>query len=129
MRNLHWLWLSLALCSSTWSALGCGDDLDGETLIGLACSEDTDCDVGGVCVTSGRDGLCTQECNAPGRAQACPLGSFCDRQQVETADDRSGEMTLCFPGCDSQADCREGYSCNGVSEGYGKVCRPKAEDD
>jgi hypothetical protein len=116
----------LLLLASTLVVLGCGNDLDGETLIGAPCAEDSDCDPGaGVCITTVEPGLCSQPCDRPGAAQSCPLGAYCDEQQVETATDTEAKMTLCFPACDRDSDCREGYACNGVSEGPGKVCSPK----
>jgi hypothetical protein len=115
--------LGLALYVLASSVSGCGDDIEDETLIGATCESNDDCDVTGVCV-KGPDGLCTLPCDNPGAAQECPLDSYCDSQNVET-DGESGDMTLCFPACDSDRDCRNGYQCNGVSSGSGKVCSPK----
>ncbi len=116
----------LALCSicfASW-AIACGNDLDGETLIGSTCKTEDDCDVAGVCVTSGEDGLCSAKCRFPGAAQECPLGSYCDERQVETSEDAEAAMILCFPACNEQRDCRAGYNCRPVTEGEGKVCVP-----
>jgi hypothetical protein len=112
-------WSSFMLFASNAS---CGDDLDGETLIGLPCNESSECDVTGICVTSGKGGLCVMPCDFPGMAGQCPLGSYCDRQEVEVDEGAASSMTLCFPSCDSQGDCRDGYRCEEVVEGYGKVC-------
>lgn len=101
----------------------CGDDLDGETLIGATCKASKDCDVTGVCVI-GREGLCSLKCEAPGVAQQCPLGSYCDQRTVETADETIQPMTLCFPACKSSSDCRDGYECKTVTAGSGEVCVP-----
>ncbi|HKP55775.1 MAG TPA: hypothetical protein VJV78_03615 [Polyangiales bacterium] len=103
----------------------CGDDLDGESLIGATCKEQEDCDVTGVCITSGKDGMCSMECDAPGAPQQCPLGAYCDTVHAETNDDLPADMTLCLPACSNKDDCRSGYECTGVSSGSGKVCKPK----
>ena len=107
--------LLLAACMSTGGA---------ETLIGAPCQRADECDVTGVCVTDGLDGLCSRTCRVPGGAGECPLGSYCDRAQLTTDTQSTSEMTLCLPACKEQKDCRAGYSCNGVSGGPGKVCRP-----
>jgi hypothetical protein len=104
----------------------CGDDLGGETLVGATCKESKECDVTGVCVLAG-DGLCSLECEAPGQAQQCPLGSYCDERTVETADDTIQSMTLCFPACKSNSDCRDEFECKSVTMGSGKVCVPSAD--
>lgn len=101
----------------------CGNDLDGETLIGQTCEKSDDCDVTGVCVR-GEEGLCSRSCVNPGAPQECPLGSYCHRERVETDQDAAGEMTLCFPACKVDVECRSGYKCKGVSSGSGKVCVP-----
>lgn len=105
----------------------CGDDLDSETLIGATCKKTEDCDVTGVCITSGKDGMCSMPCEVPGAQQECPLGTYCDRVNVVTKKDKDtrSEMTLCLPACSAQSDCREGYECTGVSNGPGKTCKPK----
>lgn len=104
----------------------CGNDLDGETLIGATCESADDCGVTGICVV-GEEGLCSRECRNPGTAQECPLGSYCHRERVETTDMTLSEMTLCFPACKGDADCRTGYKCKGVSSGSGKVCVPESD--
>jgi hypothetical protein len=104
----------------------CGDDLEGETLIGATCKESNECDVTGVCVIGG-DGLCSLKCQFAGRAQQCPLGSYCDDRVVETADETLQPMTLCFPACQRNADCRSGFECKNVTTGAGKVCVPNED--
>jgi hypothetical protein len=106
------------------SLFACGGD-DKENLIGEACTKSSDCDVSGLCITSGKAGLCSQTCEVPGGAMQCPLGAYCDRLGLttETMPDKT-DMTVCLPACDSQSDCRSGYTCNGVSGGPGKVCQP-----
>lgn len=103
----------------------CGGTDGTETLIGYPCEDSDQCDVTGVCVTDGRDGVCTQTCMVPGGAGQCPLGSYCTRGEYTAAgQDEPSTRTLCFPACKEQSDCREGYTCNGVSSGPGKVCLP-----
>jgi hypothetical protein len=102
----------------------CGGDDTNLTLIGATCKKSSECDVTGVCITDGKDGLCSLSCTSPGAAGACPVGAYCDRGQF-TTDQESGEQTLCLPACTKQSDCRDGYECNGVSSGPGKVCQPK----
>jgi hypothetical protein len=101
----------------------CGDDLDGESLIGATCKVSNDCDVTGVCVL-GKDGLCSLKCEFPGAPQQCPLGSYCDERTVESTDETVQSMTLCFPACKASSDCRDGYECKSVTDGSGKVCVP-----
>ena len=95
-----------------------------ETLIGAPCETARDCDASGLCIKDGRDGLCSQTCAAPGRAGACPLGSFCDRAELASDVEDKTVMIVCLPACKEKSDCRAGYSCNGLSSGPGKVCRP-----
>ena len=123
MRTLLGLTLLILL-----TQVACGDDLEGETLIGASCKHASDCDVGGVCITTGTDGLCSQECRNPGQAQECPLGTYCDEQNVETTDATQQSMTLCFPACENDDDCRDGYKCNNVNVGHGKICVPENVD-
>lgn len=120
---------SFALSLAVVCVAACGNDLDGETLIGATCKRASDCDVTGVCITSGDDGLCSLKCQNPGIQQECPLGAYCDDRKVATNDAAEQQMTLCFPACQSNDDCRSGYECNGVSSGPGKICVPKKKDD
>jgi hypothetical protein len=95
-----------------------------ETLIGAPCSSAAECDVSGVCVIDGQDGLCSRSCRVPGRAGECPVGSYCDQAELTTSGQGKSEMTLCLPACKEQRDCRAGYRCLDVNGGPGKVCRP-----
>ena len=104
--------------------VGCGGDAGSETLIGYPCKTSDDCDVTGVCVTDGKDGMCTQKCISPGGAQQCPYGTYCTRSEYASDKQDKVSMTLCFPACKEQSECREGYECTGVSSGPGKVCQP-----
>lgn len=102
----------------------CSGGSGSETLIGATCETSEECDVTGVCVVDGKDGMCTQPCTVPGGAGQCPLGSYCTREELTSDSSDKSSMVLCFPSCESQDDCRDGYSCNGVSSGPGKVCVP-----
>jgi hypothetical protein len=119
MLNRTWL-LGLLL------AAACGGGGGAETLIGAPCESADDCDVvTGVCITDGEGGICTQTCTAPGAAGVCPVGSYCTRGAYTSAKlGAEGTLTLCFPACKEQSECRDGYECNGVSSGPGKVCTP-----
>lgn len=106
--------------------LGCGDDDEGNgTLIGATCDDSTQCGVGGQCVTDGDEGLCTLPCMTSGGVGECPLDTYCDEENVGIDGEAASSETLCFPACEEDEDCREGYGCNGVSSGPGKVCHPK----
>lgn len=97
-----------------------------ETLIGESCKTADECDPTGVCIVDGKDGMCTQRCMYPGQPGECPLGSYCTRNEFESdASGGKGFMVLCLPACKSQFDCREGYACNDLSAGPGKVCEPE----
>lgn len=125
MRKLSRIgtWFFCLSFTSLAAIAGCGDDdLESETLIGLPCKESSECDVTGKCVTSGKGGLCVMECDAPGAAGQCPLGSYCDEREVAIDEGDPSTMTLCFPSCESQGDCRDGYECDDVTEGHGMVC-------
>jgi hypothetical protein len=112
------------LCCA-WLLSACSSGGGSETLIGATCHNSDECDVAGTCVTDGPDGICTQSCRVPGGAQECPLNSYCDRAELTSDTAAKSEMTLCLPACKAQGDCRDGYSCSGVSGGPGKVCRPE----
>jgi hypothetical protein len=102
----------------------CGSDGQ-ETLIGERCKVSSDCDADGVCILDGKGGMCSTACEIPGGAMQCPLGNYCDRRELTTDVSEKMEMTLCLPACKTQGDCRDGYECNGVNGGPGKVCQPK----
>jgi hypothetical protein len=112
----------MVVLASVWS--GCGDDDGNGTLIGATCADSDECGVAGVCVTDGTGGLCTLPCQTSGGIGECPLESYCDRQNVSVDGDAASEETLCFPACEDDDDCRDGYKCTGVSSGPGKICQP-----
>ena len=70
--------------------------------VGLGCAQDSDCAVGLECITAGfPGGYCSeQDCNAG----ACPEESDCFITE-------ENEPTMCLAFCESDADCRLGYSC------------------
>ena len=105
--------------------LGCSMHQGNGTLIGATCAHSIECGPGGVCVTSGKDGLCAMACSVPGGVAQCPLGTNCDVGNWKTDATGKSEMTLCLPACTDSSECRDGYKCNGVSSGPGKVCVPK----
>ena len=79
-----------------------------------ACNSDADCSNGSVCVagSDGKGGVCT----AP--ANQCFDGSQCGANENCV----NGKCTL---GCSTNADCRDGFTCNkttGVCSGVTKAC-------
>src|SRR5437868_1625883 len=105
MRKRIWI----CCCVGSLALLACGDSDDNDgTLLGATCESSEQCGPEGICITGGEDGMCSFACMNSGSPGQCPLGSYCDREQTET-DLGVGEMTLCFPACDSNDDCREGY--------------------
>lgn len=116
MRRAWWLCVLLWSCSQAGGV---------DSLVGFTCKTSDECDPSGECITSGQDGACTLGCIATDAVGECPRGTYCDRLTVTTDVRDESERTLCMPACKSQDDCREGYACNGVNGGPGKVCRPK----
>ncbi|WP_147446544.1 hypothetical protein [Corallococcus sp. CA047B] len=105
MRSV-WMWVvGLAVLP----LMGCG----GTGAAGESCSEEG-CDVGLECRQDFPGGFCAQECTQEGAQAGCPADMLCARQS---------ESLLCSPVCDSQSDCRDNYSCNGVSGTDQKACR------
>jgi hypothetical protein len=105
--------------------VACGGDAGSASLVGATCKLSSECDVTGICLTDGKDGACSLTCEEPGAAQECPLGSYCDSGKFTTDKTPTSDMTVCLPACKEQSDCRDGYTCKGVSGGPGKVCAPK----
>jgi hypothetical protein len=120
MSNVHWLGVLIGLC-----LVACHDGGGAGTLIGATCNDSAQCDVAGVCVIDGKDGLCALPCQSPGAVGECPFGTYCDRGSYTTDTQDKSELTLCLPACTDKVDCRDGYDCKGVSSGPGKVCQPK----
>lgn len=84
----------LALVLASAALVGCGSS------VGDSCSTDSDCPSNAYCDKVMPDGLCTI---ANCRPDNCPDGSVC----VEFY---NGER-FCMQNCDSDGDCRDGYSC------------------
>ncbi len=90
---------------------GCGDDRppgtagNDSTLVGGPCEENLDCDEK-LCQMGALfpDGICTISCPS---SNLCPSGSSC----AET-----GLGWLCLVDCEENSDCREGYSCEAMTE-------------
>lgn len=59
----------LGACSSSYSPE--------PTPPGTSCTEDSDCEPGGICVTDGAVRICTRECRTPGPTPDCPDGWRC----------------------------------------------------
>jgi hypothetical protein len=104
--------------------LGCSSHSGNGTLIGATCKHASECGPAGICVTSGKDGLCSLPCMSAGDLNDCPLGTYCDRRNLKTDVAAATPITLCLPACTDKSNCRSGYDCNGVSSGPGKVCAP-----
>ncbi|HZA15151.1 MAG TPA: hypothetical protein VE618_11660 [Myxococcaceae bacterium] len=86
------------------------------TSTGGACTESGDCGGGQTCFADMPGGYCSKECTNEGQSDECPGGSTCAT---------SGTRKLCAVNCQTQADCRTEYECNGVTGSAAKVCRPK----
>jgi hypothetical protein len=111
-------------CCAVLSSWACdGEDGNG-TLIGATCNSSQMCGPVGVCLTA-KAGMCTIPCSVSGGLGECPLGSLCDEGEFESDVEAKTTMTLCLPQCKDDDECRDGYACNGVSSGKGKVCTPK----
>jgi hypothetical protein len=103
---------SLLLFCAALSLTACSADTTGAD-----CAESADCQAGQTCYTDFPGGYCAKGCTTEGADKACGTGSVCSR---------SGERLLCAATCETKADCREGYECNGVTGSNLKSCRPKA---
>jgi hypothetical protein len=114
----------LCVFAGVW-LLACHSDQGSGSLLGATCHQSSECDASGLCVTDGKDGLCTLPCSVPGGVGECSLGSYCQRGSFGIDGADAEEITLCMPSCKSQSDCRDGYACNGVNGGPGKICEPK----
>lgn len=95
------------------------DDHEPTSKIGGACTTNSQCDTGGICLTGASflNGYCSQDCVKTG----CPSGSECYSND-------QGKTAYCFATCTpptggGQGACRTGYEC--VSDGSGGgACLP-----
>lgn len=94
------------------SLAGCSGDTTGE-----ACTETADCQTGQTCYTDLPEGYCSKGCTNEGTDRGCGSGSVCSQSE---------DRLLCAKTCEEHTDCREGYSCLGVSGSNVKSCRPQA---
>jgi hypothetical protein len=89
--------------------LACGGASTGD-----ACTRDTDCSSGQVCLTNQPGGFCGKPCSLQGaRGEECPSGTICAAH---------GGPIVCSPTCEKQSDCRNQYQCNGVANSILKAC-------
>jgi hypothetical protein len=90
--------------------LACGDNSGalGESCGGGSCGAGLECrkDFPGT--------FCALSCDAEGEGGGCPADTLCTRQF---------DTLMCSGVCDSQADCREGYACDGVGNTHLKACQ------
>lgn len=93
-------------------AFGCGT----HTSAGGPCTVNSECQIGQVCNNSLPGGFCVKGCVQEGSSDECPQGTICT--QVGAA------LRACAPTCTDQAQCREFYSCKGVTASNTKACQP-----
>ncbi|MCK5689481.1 S8 family serine peptidase [Myxococcota bacterium] len=83
-----------------------------ETEVGASCTQDFQCGGdSGFCIPAASEfpaGYCSMPCTS-----SCPGDGIC----MDT-----GDYSLCFDGCNSNTDCRSGYSCSNF--GGGNMCYP-----
>jgi hypothetical protein len=85
---------------------------------GAACTADTEC-TGLWCIpVSDTEGVCGSLCNFTTPSLAChakgnePIQSACVGNALESdRSPRPGELSLCYPTCDTDADCHAGLVC------------------
>lgn len=100
---------ALSACSSSDNG-GNGGVGKTDGSIGSSCGT---CQSGLECVTQAPGGYCSKTCAS---AADCGSGAYC--YQI------TGSAPLCLRGCQGNADCRDGYTCQG--DPGGTVCYPDA---
>lgn len=105
-------------CNPDAGVLGEGSCYDPVAPLGGTCAGDDDCPTGAFCATESEadypGGACvTTGCDA-GNNTGCPDDAQCLPQRFGSG--------ICFDGCDSNEDCREGYECDNY--GGRKTCQP-----
>lgn len=103
--------LRALLVASALSLAACGG-----TSVGRECTANTDCGAGQVCYTDLPGGFCSKGCSTPGSENECPGGTLCSTHN---------NQQLCAPVCQTKAECRADYECNGVTGTDKKTCRPR----
>ncbi len=89
--------------------------MPGNAPVGSVCTVHSDCAATGgdpLCLFTWPDGFCTEGCDL--MLNDCPMGSFCIPA--------SPSEGFCVVSCQSDMDCRPGYTCGDV--GYGPMCYP-----
>lgn len=111
---MHRPFLPIAVCAvmvGALAALGCTPS------IGDKCSSSTDCSLRGdrLCDTTQPGGYCTvfncEPNNCPEEAQCVAFNSQLDPVCTETQDTPRFQRTFCMFRCESDGDCRGGYTC------------------
>jgi len=82
------------------------------TQIGDDCTSDAECGEGRVCDRTSRAGYCTVSPCAP---NSCPENSVCVRFE--------NDVTYCMGLCESNDDCRTGYTCTDDDGAPVRYCR------
>jgi hypothetical protein len=106
MRRVLWLIASF----SVLPLLACGG-----SSVGDKCSPGS-CDSELTCRADFPGGFCSAACSQEGQTTGCPDGSVCTLQL--------GQL-VCAPTCEEQGDCRESYTCNGMTGSSVKACQVK----
>ncbi len=116
-------WFSFVMVVS--GLIGCDKAKPPQTVGGTCDDAGAGCSGGEYCLTLVSGGYCTANCTTSGTTAGCPEGSVCDTVS-NVADGGTGTAIMCIKSCSQQSDCRAdaGQTCNGVSGGSGKGCRP-----
>ena len=106
MRRVLWLMASFVVLP----LFACGSSSVGDKCSSGSCGSDL------VCRADFPGGFCSVPCTQEGQTTGCPEDSICTLQL--------GAL-LCAPTCQDQGDCRETYSCNGLTGSGAKACQVK----
>jgi hypothetical protein len=82
------------------------------TEVGDECTSDAECGEGRICDRASRAGYCTV---SPCGPNSCPANSVCARF--------ANDLTYCMALCESNEDCREGYTCTEDTAAPVPYCR------
>jgi hypothetical protein len=86
----------------------------GSSVLGDPCSSNAACGSDGLCIGDWPDGYCTKECSSD---QDCAGQGWC-----YTLNSGQGKINICLDACITNAECRNGYTCQGDSGAT--VCYP-----